>query len=400
MTYDSDLNYRFGGKTLKVGVIGCGIRARVLIHTLSQLNVNTRLTAVCDLKGEEILRVLAADGEDISQTKLYTDADTMLSQEELDGVIIGSRTESHVELAKKVLSRGLPLMIEKPITTSLEELIDLRNAYEKSNKQVLVSFPLRASPLVELAREIIESGKIGTVEHVQAVNYVPYGGVYYHNWYRRAGVGGLFFEKSTHDFDYLNYLVGQHPTELAAMATQRIFGGEYPDDKTCPDCERLLDCPESPFNQKHIAIDNPRGELCAFAKSIENHDSAGVLIRYPSGLHVNYAENYFARKGAQARGARLSGYRGTLEFDWYQNKLTVHMHHTPRVDTYAYDADTEGHFGGDAQLMLCFAGMMRGERTSIAPLEAGFESTLMCIAARASVKSRAFERIGWKEQSI
>lgn len=49
---------------------------------------------------------------------------------------------------------------------------------------MVVSFPLRVTPLVKLAKEIVQSGKLGSIKHVQAVNNVPYGGVYYHSWYR------------------------------------------------------------------------------------------------------------------------------------------------------------------------------------------------------------------------
>lgn len=73
---------------------------------------------------------------------------------------------------------------------------------------------------------IIGCGRLGTPEHVQAHNYIPYGGVYFHNWYCKTGPAGLFFEKSTHAFDWINRLVGVKPREIFAMTSQRIFGGD------------------------------------------------------------------------------------------------------------------------------------------------------------------------------
>ena len=63
----------------------------------------------------------------------------------------------------------------------------------------MVSFPLRVSALCTTAREIIDSGVIGTVENVQAINNVPfYSGGYYHGWMRDdEETGGLWLQKAT-----------------------------------------------------------------------------------------------------------------------------------------------------------------------------------------------------------
>ena len=47
--------------------------------------------------------------------------------------------------------------------------------------------------------------------------------------------------------------------------------------------------------------DHPHGDLCCFSTATGNHDSASVLIRYDTGMHVCYSQNFFARKNAQLR---------------------------------------------------------------------------------------------------
>ena len=56
-----------------------------------------------------------------------------------------------------------------------------------------------------------------------------------------------------------------------------------------------------------------------------NEDSGSAIVRYQSGMHVNYSQNFFARRAAQARGATLLGYKGTLQFDFYTGELRVIM---------------------------------------------------------------------------
>ncbi len=393
MGYDSDLKYDYF-KRKNIGIIGCGVRARSLMNTLRSMDMNVKITALYDTDAERALADLAADGEDISTIRVWDDADDMLDNAELDGVLIATRSEAHVHFAKKVLARSIPMILEKPITYSMDELIDLRTAYEKSEKKVIISFPLRETPMLELVKKIIDRGEIGTPEHIQAFNYVPYGGVYFHNWYCKTGEAGLLFEKSTHDFDWINRIAGVKPAEVVVMTSQQVFGGENPDGKLCRTCERQLTCMESPFMQKNIVHDNPKGDTCAFSKEVKTYDSASVLIRYENGMHANYTENHFARKGAGARGGRIVGYSGTLDFDWYTKKVKVFCHHSPVVETYEVD-HAAGHFNGDESLVFDFVKMMHGINDTTATMEAGFTSTLMCMAARESIEKKAFIPVAW-----
>ncbi|WP_419872254.1 Gfo/Idh/MocA family protein [Candidatus Pristimantibacillus sp. PTI5] len=192
--------------------------------------------------------------------------------------------------------------------------------------------------MVKLAKEIIDSGRIGTVEHVQAVNNVPYGNVYYQNWYRDEQItGGLFLQKATHDFNYSNYLVGQNPVTVCAMKSKQIYKGHKKPGLQCADCDEKYTCPESSLN-------HDLGKYCSFAEDTGNEDSGSALIRYDTGMHVSYSQNFFARRAAGKRGARLLGYKGTLEFDWYTSELKVLMHHEARVETHQLDANAyDGH---------------------------------------------------------
>ena len=146
--------------------------------------------------------------------------------------------------------------------------------------------------------------------------------------------------------------------------------------------------------QKNFVFDNTHGVGCAFANDVKTYDSAGILIRYENGVHANYAENHFARKGAGSRGARISGYSGTLDFDWYTNTVKVNRHHTPVVETYQID-NAMGHFGGDRGILFDFVKMMNGVNDTHCTLDAGFISTLMCIAARKSIEEKTFVPILW-----
>lgn len=378
---------------MKIGIAGFGDRMRVLIGDALSLERGFTVTAVADRYPAVAHERIRQAGLDPDGIRFYETLDAMLEQEELDGVMIGTRCSLHAALAVKVLERGLPLFLEKPVATDMDGLQMLRDAYAFHGGRVVVSFPLRLTPMANLAREIIDAGQIGTVEHVQAVNNVPYGTVYYHDWYRdETETGGLFLQKATHDFDYVFSIVRKEPVEVCAMESKQIFRGDKPDIR-CADCAEYYTCSESPYVFEHVRDEEVRGERCCYSAATGNHDSASAIVRFADGSHLNYSQNFFARKTAATRGARFLGYKGTLEFDWYTDELTVHQHLSSRTDTYHFDSEQKMHGGGDTYLMQNFMDVIAGRDESHSPLDAGLTSALTCLKARESARSKRFQPI-------
>ncbi|SEO88463.1 Gfo/Idh/MocA family protein [Paenibacillus sp. OV219] len=370
---------------MNIGIIGFGGRIQGVAKDTLRQDPNCRIAAIVDPRSGAIQadRERLGLGEDV---RYYSTAEEMLDAEQLDGVMIGTRCSGHTEQAVKVLPTGLPLFMEKPVSTNMADLMRLKASYEANPSPVVVSFPLRVTSIVQLVKEIVDSGKIGTIEHAQAVNNVPYGGVYFQNWYRDENeTGGLFLQKATHDFDYINYVVGMKPVTVCAMTSKQIFKGDKPAGLKCVDCDQYLTCPDSTLQTKVASW-----EYCAYAKDTGNEDSGSALIRYESGMHVSYSQNFFVRGEAGARGARFMGYKGTVEFDFNTGVVTVYMHHTSRVETYRVGAG-ENHFGGDAALAASFVELMRGTtKRSVSPLEDGIDSALLCLKAKESAVTGQF----------
>lgn len=380
---------------MKLGVIGYGSRIRSMVKQITRLDPTVELKAITDPR-QDTIRAQLKEAH-VHDVQFYPTPEDMIASNLLDGVLIGTRCSLHTDMALKVFPSGLPLYLEKPVATTYGDLYRLKDGFQRSKSTVVISFPLRVTPIVRLAKEILDSGKIGTVEHVQAANNVPYGSVYFQNWYRdEREIGGLFLQKATHDFDYLNYLLGTTPVSVAAMTSKQIFKGEKPAGLQCVNCSDALTCPESAVLKRQHG-EKPEGEYCAFAVDTGNEDSGSALIRYETGMHVSYSQNFFARKGAAKRGARLFGYTGTLEFDLYTNQLRVWMHHTDRVETYEVNPGDTNHGGGDTVLAQNFIDVMKGTGDTVASLESGLLSALMCLKARDSAVSNTFQYISWDE---
>lgn len=374
---------------LKIGVIGCGTRMTGVMKKMLDTGEVT-LTCVCDTDIERVKRVNLNEAR-FSSVRYYTDAEEMLKSEELDGVCIGTRCSTHTDYALMVAKYNIPLFLEKPVCTTYGDLERLKTIENMEDKTV-VSFPLRCSKLIEMVKEIVDSGKLGRIEHIQGYNNVTYARGYYHKWYRDENeTGGLFLQKATHDLDYMNYLLGGlTPVRLCAMKSKQIFKGDKPAGLKCADCAEAKTCPESPENVYKAGDMRPKGEYCCFAVDTGNEDSGSVIIEYSSGMHVVYSQDFIVRNGASKRGARLVGYKGTLEFDWYKKEIVVFRHDVDAVETYKINVPEAGHFGGDVALATNFVNVMKGTDVSHSPLSEGIASAALCLAAKKSSEEHIF----------
>ncbi|MCK5845292.1 MAG: hypothetical protein KAG97_11335, partial [Victivallales bacterium] len=262
----------------------------------------------------------------------------------------------------------------------------------------VVSFPLRVSPLCLMTREYIERQSIGTPVHICATNYVPYGSGYWASQYRNFEITqGLFLQKATHDLDYITFLMGEPIVKIAAMGTYgQVFGGDKPADLSCSNCSEARTCLESPENRKRNSSggsleDHPClfSAACGSRETGTNEDASSVLMEFASGAHGVYTQVFFTRRDAGRRGAIVSGYLGTLDFDWYRNDLKYTRHHAPFSDSIKA-GEGLSHFGGDMELAHDFIDIIKGNGKSRTDVFAGVQSVYACLAAKESAERGVF----------
>ena len=392
-------------KLLRLGVIGYGFRARHMLSVMKDIS-KIEIAAICDTNINAAREYAQQCEPNHRSIEFYEDYVRMAGRGGFDGIVLGTNCSSHTPIAMEVIRQGLPLFLEKPVSINREQLNELIAISRLKTHKVVVSFPLRFTPLLKTVKRIIDSGRIGTVEHVQAYNNVPYGHVYFQSWYRNYDeTGGLFLQKATHDFDYLNYLIGQSPVQIAAMTSKNVFMGNQPIGLYCRDCEKRLSCNESPYNPRCLAAESewmkPEQYMCSFAPDAANEDCGSALIRYESGMHSTYSQNFFVKHKAAMRGARLMGYDGTIEFDWYANSGSVFMHHTGDREEFTADASIfKGHGGGDHVLAENFIDVIKGTADSASTLEDGILSALMCLCARESAAEGCFKKILYEQSPL
>jgi predicted dehydrogenase len=152
--------------------------------------------------------------DELTDFHVETNLKDALKKHEPDAVIIANPTSLHLDVAIPAAEAGCHILLEKPISNSLERLDTLQNAAQKSGSRILVGFQFRFHPTLNKARELIQSSAIGKVLTVHAHwgEYLPQ----WHPWedYRqsyaaRADLGGGVIITLTHPLDYLRHLIGE-----------------------------------------------------------------------------------------------------------------------------------------------------------------------------------------------
>ena len=377
----------------KIGFIGYGLRSETMMKAFPGAGLPLAPAAVADPRLETLQPQLARDGR-FADTRYYADAEEMLDREALDAVFIGTRCGLHARYAALVMERGLPLFLEKPVCIDEAQYARLLAAPPALRGRVMVSFPLHVTCIVQEMKRLVDSGALGDVVSVQAVNNVPYGGVYYHSWYRDAALtGGLFLQKSTHDIDYITHILGKRPVSVAALTSKMYFKGNKPAGLHCPDCPEYRTCPESSFVVEHRRKEEPSGELCCFARDTGNEDVGAALFTCEDGTLISYHQTFLVKNDAGRRGARFIGTRASAEFDFYTAQLRVDYYDERHTAVHQFHYP-EGlvHFGGDEALARGFAEMLEGAPSPLG-LEHGLASAAACLAARRAAQTHREETI-------
>ena len=143
-----------------------------------------------------------------------TDIYEALKKHKPDAVIVANPTALHLDIAIPAAEAGCHILLEKPVSDSLERLDTLQQAAQGSGSKILVGFQFRYHPTLNKARELIQSNALGKLLTVHAHwgEYLPQ----WHPWedYRqsyaaRADLGGGVIRTLTHPLDYLRWLIGE-----------------------------------------------------------------------------------------------------------------------------------------------------------------------------------------------
>jgi len=207
--------------SLQTAVIGGGTVSETHLSGLSR-NPTTELVAVCDLD-EATARNRATD----YGIKAYFDVSELLASEQLDWVHVCTPPQTHLAVATEVLEAGVPALIEKPVTETIEQFEELAAVADREGVDFSVVHNHKFGLVMRQVREAIEAGDIGTVRGVDLL----YTGSTEPDVDNRGPwnfelLGGEFEEGLPHPL-YLGLTAGGLPRSEADVAAQTSLVGDY-----------------------------------------------------------------------------------------------------------------------------------------------------------------------------
>lgn len=195
----------------KVGVVGCGYWGPNLIRNFRQ-SPDCHLKYLCDTS-EARLGHMRRLYPDLVTTQKFED---LLQDSQLDAVVIATPVRFHYSMAKAALSVGKHVFIEKPMTRTETESIELVSLAERQGLVLMVGHTFLFSPAVRRMKEIINAGDIGEVQYIAA---------------RRLNLGlfqkdiNVAWDLAPHDISILLHLLDELPVSVSCQGSSHVTKG-------------------------------------------------------------------------------------------------------------------------------------------------------------------------------
>ncbi|MHB1294359.1 MAG: Gfo/Idh/MocA family protein [Anaerolineae bacterium] len=208
---------------LKAAVIGLGILGGQHADYLAK-HPGVVVTAVADVRGE-----VAGCVAERMHAQAYTDYREMLRAQRLDLVVVATPDPLHREPTVAALEAGVPNVIqEKPLATTLEDALAIREAADKRGARVFVNFANRTSPLDIATRYVMQQGLLGRVVYGESRlddNIIVPRGLWGNRSKEWAGGSSTAHFLLSHVVDLLHwYLAPAAVREVYAISQREVLG--------------------------------------------------------------------------------------------------------------------------------------------------------------------------------
>ena len=197
---------------MRIGVIGVGKMGINHVRILSEMKKKCELIGIADLN-ETLVRDLAAE----FGTKAFTNYHDLLAQN-LDAVSIVVPTSMHKQVSMDAMNAGCHILVEKPISDTIENGVDMVLAAHRLGRKLLVGHVERFNPAVDILKEIIEDQVLGDIVSISSRRVGPY--------CPRITDCGIILDLAPHDIDVISYLYNDRVREVYAVAGQNFHAYE------------------------------------------------------------------------------------------------------------------------------------------------------------------------------
>lgn len=384
-------------KKLKVILIGAGDRGNIYTYNMNQCPDKFEVIAVAEPLKERRERI--KNRHNIPDDMCFENWPELLKKGKIaDVAIIATMDRGHFEPTMEAINQGYDILLEKPVSPNPAECLKIAEAAEKKGVRVLVCHVLRYTDMFITLKNLLNEGKIGdivSINHEECVGNVHQSHSFVRgNWGNSTRSSFMLLQKSCHDMDILQWLIGKKCRKVQSFGTLSYFT-ERNAPAGAP--ERCIDgCPAAdtcPYNSVKLYYEdkknmwfrcastqkpNPTDEdvekalretqygKCVFKCDNDVVDHQTVNLLFEDDITVTFTMNAFNKGG---RFIHLMGTKGEIRAALdgetpitYYDFLTKE---TSEIDIVASNSITSGHGGGDMGIVTALYDYIALDKKSV-----------------------------------
>lgn len=283
--------------TLKIGIVGLGRIGQIHLSNIASRIKNAEVVAAADIS-ENLLDFARRHGvENVS-----TNPEAVLTNPEVDAVVICTPTPSHVPYTILAAQNGKHIFCEKPLDLNIDQILAAKEAAELANVQLMLGFNRRFDANFLKVKEMVHGGLVGDPHILKITSRDPNPPQIE---YVKSS-GGLFMDMAIHDFDMARYVMNSEVVEVYAKG-KVLVDSRIGDEGDIDTAITTLTFANGAIG----VIDNSRKAVYGYDQRIEVFGSGGMTqtknntpdtheYYNENGGHLSLPLNFFLERYAES----------------------------------------------------------------------------------------------------
>jgi predicted dehydrogenase len=402
--------------TIRVCLIGAGQRGTQLARQLNSFSGKVKLVAVADPRVE--VRSTIANEFSLPVGSCFAGWEELIkSGIPCDAVIIATLDNQHTRPVLASLEQGWDILLEKPVADSFEDVQRIEKARESSGRIISVCQTLRYKKNFRKVKELVEEGLIGdvvTMDHLEGIGNIRFTHNYVRGkWGRVEDNTFLLLHKSSHDLDFISWIINKPCIKVSSYGGLKYFNPEYapvgaplrcenacPVEKSCIYSALRLyvngDRTSWPANtvssdhslQSHLeAIKTGPFGKCVWKSGNNVVDHQIVAMEFEGNVTATFTMSGFT--SFIGRQTRIYGTKGDLLFDEAKQEIIVAGFDSGKEVRFTFEPDPHTH-PEDREIVHNWLEAVYNRDSSIilVDIKEAFKSHAMVFAAEKSRRER------------
>jgi predicted dehydrogenase len=285
-----------------LGLLGCGARGQELL-VAAQKVPGVQVAALADCYSGRAERAKARTG---GKAQIHGDYREILARKDIDGVIVAAPDHWHKAMSIEAMEAGKDVYVEKPLTYTVAEGLEILAAVKRTGRMMQVGSQGMSTPIDIKAREIVKSGRLGTITMIRAS-------------YNRNTPGGAWIypippdaNPSTVKWDQFLGPAPKRPFDLERFFRWRCYW-DYSGGVAGDLFVHLLTTIHFVMDAVVPASVIASGQLYRWKESREVPDTVNAVLTYKEGFTANLSTTFNNESGDES-GFTIMGTKGSIAF--------------------------------------------------------------------------------------